>query len=210
MAVVILPPDLTTPVSAVNALLRSLNEAPINTLDDTESVDAAVAWSSLQEVLNAVQAEGWHWNREYDFTLTPEEDNTVLLPENYLAVMAAYWTDNPTTPCQFTERGRKLYDLEAHSYTSFTQPVTVDLILKLDWTEVPEYARRYVTVRAMQQFQGQMQSSQVVYQVQQSEVDSARAVLEQREDEANPMNMITGNRQTFARLHGQGRRRQNG
>lgn len=204
-----LPPQLTSKTVAVNVLLQSIGETPVNTVEETESVDVASALGALDEVTMKVLTEGWHWNREYSLELAPEEDGTIPLPATCLFLSQAYWDSGRVIPAPITERGRKLYDTSNHTYT-FTSPVTVDMLLYLAWEEMPEYARTYITIRAAQLFQGRVQTSSMVYRIQQDEVDGARATLEQREAEANPDNQITGNRQQITRLGGRNmRRRQN-
>jgi hypothetical protein len=204
-----LPPQLTSKLTAVNVLLQSIGETPVNTLEETESVDVLSAVAAIDEVTLKLLTEGWHWNREYGLTLNPEEDGSIPLPSTCLFLGQAYWNGHRFFPAPITERGRKLYDTENHTYT-FTKAVEVDMLVHLEWEEMPEYARTYITIRAAQLFQGRLQSSSMVFRIQQDEVESARATIEQREAEANPDNQITGNRQMLTRLGGRNmRRRQN-
>lgn len=200
----VLPPDLTSRLVAVNTLLASIGESPVSSVETSQAVDVATANSSINEIALAVQQEGWHWNRETSLSLAPTVDSTIQLPENCLFVADAYWEGGAEAPV--VERARQLYNTEDHTYT-FASPVVVDMILNLAWEEMPEYARRYITIRAAQLFQGRIQSSTVVYRAQTDEVEAARAVLEAREDEAQPRNSITGNRQQFARVYGRNMRR---
>lgn len=202
----VLPPDLTTKLAAVNILLQSIGESPVNSVDVSQAVDVASASATIDEVALSVQSEGWPWNSETSLPLGPDTGSLIQLPNNCLFVGCAYWEGNPGTPAPITERARQLYDTENHTYL-FTQSVLVDMVLKLEWEEMPEYARRYITIRAAQLFQGRIQSSRIVQLVQQPEVDSALAVLEQARDKADPLNSITGNRQQFSRVYGRNMRR---
>jgi hypothetical protein len=201
-----LPPSLTSLVTAVNVLLSSIGESPVGSVDVTEAVDVAKAVASISEISNAVQSEGWHWNREYSMALSPDTDGIIALPAGCLSIMVAYYTPSGAAQYKVTERARKLYDPVAHTYV-FTAPVTVDMIVLLEWEEMPEYARRFITIRAAQLFQGRVQVDRVVASVQQPELDLARSILEQREDDAQPANQVNGNVQVTTRLHGRGLRR---
>lgn len=198
-----LPPSLTDRLLAVNILLQSIGESPVNSVEISEAVDVAAASQAIDEIDLSVQSQGWHFNREEGITLTPNSSSEIVLPANCLSVAQAY--PGPHSG-KLGERARKLYDRGNHTY-KFTAPVQLDLIVRLEWEELPEYARRYITIRAAQLFQGRIQSSRIVGEVQQPEVDEAKAVLEQREDEANPQNAISGNAQVLSRLHGRGVRR---
>ena len=57
-----------------------------------------------------------------------------------------------------TQRGSKLFDCKNNTYV-FTKDVKVSLIRLLDWDELPEPARRYITLRASRIFQGRMVGS---------------------------------------------------
>lgn len=206
MATLTLPPTLTDKLAAVNVLLQVLGESPVSSLEASEAVDVSAALNCLDEFDLAVQAEGWSWNREEGLTLTPDTSGTISLPSNCIMMVAAY-SSSANTP-MVVERGRKLYNKDDHTYT-FTDPVTVDLILRLTWEELPEYARRYITIWAAQQFQARLQTSTTVDRITDEVVAKARSVCGHREDEAEERNAVSGNNQTLSRLHGRARRRLN-
>jgi hypothetical protein len=202
---VVLPPDLTTKLAAVNVLLSTIAESPVASLDTSISVDVATAVGALDEVDRALQTKGWHWNREDSLELSPDGSGEIALPENYLWIGAAYAVDN-SSPLRVSERGRKLYNRDDHSYV-FANPVALDLVVKLEWEEMPEYARQYITIAAAELFQARQQGSTIVERVTRSDVEAKMALLEQREDEAEENNNIGGNRYTLSVLGNRVRRR---
>ena len=199
----LIPPTLSDELSAVNVLLGSIAEAPVNSIDNTESSWVASARNILDEISKAVQSEGWAWNREYQMALTPDNTQRISLPDNCLRISKAY--PGPHSG-ELVERARRLYDPRGHTFV-FEDAVVVDMIVKLAFEELPESTRRYVTIRAAQQFQGRYQTSQGVDRILDSEVASARVTIEQEEDEVNPQNSISGNAEQVSRLHGRGLRR---
>lgn len=204
-----LPPLMSSRTDAINALLRSIGEAPISSADLSQSVDVAAADGALRDATSDVLGRGWHFNREYDLPLAPSVDTgEIALPINCHSVCLAYWEGYQGTPVAITERARKLYDTANHTFV-FDKTVMVDLILLLEWEEMPEYARRYITLKAAEQFQAQIQGSRIVQAVQEKDVMAALATLEQREDAANPQNQITANRETLYRIYGRLLRRRN-
>lgn len=198
----VLPPLLTDTLDAVNTVLQVIGEAPVNTVVNSESVDVADALNAINEQSRALQSEGWHWNEEIDLKLIPNNADQIPLPSNCLHVNHAYWSvSGSRLPALISERARKLYNGDTHSYT-FTDPVYVDMLVILDFEEMPEYARRYVTIVAAQQFQARKQGEQIVNAVTEEQVIRARATLEQREDAAKPQNSITGNPNTARIVYG--------
>lgn len=202
---VVLPPDLTTKLAAVNVLLASISESPVSSLDASQSVDVSTASATIDEVDRAFQAKGWHWNREDGLELNPDSGGEIALPSNYLWVSNAYWVAN-SSPVRVAERGRKLYNRDAHTYI-FQDGVFVDLVLKLEWEEMPDYARQYITIAAAELFQARSQGSSIVERVTRTDVEAKMALCEQREDEADENNNIGGNQYTQGVLGNRGVRR---
>jgi hypothetical protein len=56
----------TTELEAVNTMLNTIGEAPVNTLVNMTSVDASSALSILNSVNREVQSQGWFFNTEYN------------------------------------------------------------------------------------------------------------------------------------------------
>lgn len=203
---IVLPSDLSTELAAVNVLLRVIGEQPVQSIDPVESADAESARDTIQEWSRSVQARGWHWNREDAFPLSPNSDGEVLLPANCSFVSKAYWDAHGSSPCKFSERGRKLYDREHRTYV-WTSDVYVDMILQLEWDELPEYARQAIIYKAAHDFQMRELTSSTVARVTEEDVSLAWATLEQREDEADTANAVTGNKHVQNSLSGRLQRR---
>lgn len=202
MATYSLPPLLTDRIDAVNSLLQSIGEAPVDSVELSQAADVQAADKALTEIQRSVLGRGWHFNREYNLSLSPDVNGEIALPANCQSVSYAYLAGSfRGSPVAITERGRKLYDLENHTF-AIGKSIAVDMILALEWEEMPEYARAYITIRAAQLFQARLQGSRVVQAVQADEVMMNLVTLEQREDAADPQNQITGNIETLYRLYG--------
>jgi hypothetical protein len=144
MAISLVP---TTTLEAVNQCLFAIGEAPGEQVEDSGLVDAATALRTLCNVSREVQKDGWHWNTEINFR-SPDVDGN--LP-------AALWTLKVDTvgADQWPRpgaRGQRLYDRVNHTYV-FDRPVTVELVVLLDFEEIPEAARNYIALRAARRFQ---------------------------------------------------------
>ena len=68
---------------AINQILASVGQAPVITTDSTNP-DVAIAYDTLLQVSREVQAEGWTFNREFDYPLTPDANDNILYPNNVL------------------------------------------------------------------------------------------------------------------------------
>lgn len=137
----------TTKLEAVNTMLSAIGESPVSSLN-SGLVDAELAISILDATSREVQSKGWHFNREYNFSITPTTTGEIVLPMNCLKVDGI--TQNQEL--DLVQRGRKLYNRRSHSFV-VSQSVAVDMVVLLDFEEIPEAARNYITVRAARIFQ---------------------------------------------------------
>jgi hypothetical protein len=137
---------LTTRLEAVNTIIGVIGEHPVNTLDATggKPVQVVVAENLLDDTSREVQSEGWAFNTEKDYTLIRDSDNKIILPSNTLRVDTEI---NKYTDIDIVQRGTKLYDRKNHRET-FTKNLDVEITFLLDFTEIPESFRRWITIRA--------------------------------------------------------------
>ena len=78
----------TTILEAVNVILESIGEEPVNSIDGG-GADASIANRILGEVNREVQSKGWHWNTERETKLVPDNDGNIIIPQNTLKVYSA-------------------------------------------------------------------------------------------------------------------------
>ena len=115
--------NATQELPAVNQILQSCGQAPVTTLDQTNP-DVAIAYQTLLEVSREVQAEGWSFNKEYHYDMTPDTNNEIVIPNNMLHIDQ---TDNAANMGKVViKRSGKLYDKVKHTYT-FTEKVECDI-----------------------------------------------------------------------------------
>ena len=162
----------TVPVNAleaVNMLLAAVGEAAVSSLETATTVDVTQAKNLLSNINREVQQKGWHFNTEWDVVLSLDSDSRIPLGTTVLSVYS------PTK--MTTIRGREgspfLYDLDNNTFTwttSINDAVTITL---LDFEDIPQTARQYITTKAARIFQ-----EEIIGQV------SAEAVNRQEEVEA--------------------------
>lgn len=181
---------LTTELDAINIMLGTIGESPINSLDAaTGVVDAVTARSILAEVAVQVQEEGWHFNTDYEFVLTPDSGTKeIYVSPNVIEVDVSPYT----TDVDVAIRGNRLYDRKNKTY-QFSQDIKADLTILLEFNELPQAARHYITIRSARVFQQRVVGSQLLGAY--TDQDEARALRAMRRYEARTgdYNILTGN-----------------
>lgn len=183
--------SMTTELDAINIMLGTIGEAPINSLEAaTGVVDAVTARSILNEVSVQVQEEGWHFNTEYEFVLTPElSTKEIFIAPNVIEADASKYDRNDI---DVAIRGNRLYDRKNKTF-QFQQEIKADLTVLLEFNELPQAARHYITIRAARVFQQRVVGSTTLGSF--TEADEARALRAMRRYEARTAdyNILTGN-----------------
>lgn len=171
----------TTELEAVNTMLSAVGEPPINFLDGQKNADAAIARNILSEISRDVQMQGWHFNTQRNVTLTPGPDTFIALSDNVVRVDIDYWTSGgPSDSRDITQRGDRLFNRTDNTY-AFTKDVKATVVYMLQWTELPEPARRYINVKAARIFQDRMVGSQAHHAFSREDEIRARAALKEFE-----------------------------
>lgn len=197
------PADLSTKLKAVNILLAGMGENAIESLDAAQSGLAQKAIDALDETSRSLQVRGWFWNSEEDYPLNPDINSEVPLPVNTIRV-ARVWHSGGD---QLVQRGQRLYNRTDHTYT-FPQgeTVKVDIVLFLDWDDLPEFAKHAIIYVAQKRLQMRELTSTAIDAAIESDLQNAIAQLEQAEDAQGPANSLTDS-QDLTALHGNIRRR---
>ena len=180
-----------TELQAINQILASVGQAPVTTLD-TETLtdsngqtvtvvtnpDIAIAYDTLQEVSREVQAEGWSFNKEYDYLLTPDiTTKYVVIPDNALQVDLS---NNPRYASAYAykdtiRRDGRLYDKIAHT-DQWNDPIYCDILWWRPWTDLPAPVQDYITARAAAIFASRIIGDGTQYQILQQKEAYTRAM----------------------------------
>ena len=145
-----------TELSSVNSILGAIGQAPISRIYNNDRTNKELTYVNpeisfihqlLMEVNSDVQNEGWVFNTENCYPLTPNSDGEIHVPANVLRLdmcdNATYRTTN------FVLRGGKLYD-KYQTYLHFDPHTSInfDLVWKWEYEELPSVFKRYITLRA--------------------------------------------------------------
>lgn len=179
----------TTELEAVNIMLGTIGESPVSSLSsDASMADVAIARQVLREAATEVQGEGWQFNTEKNWPLTPTLDTgEIFLPANCLQID----TTGDSAERDVVARGSRLYDREARTY-SFDGTLTVDMVIVLPFDDMPQACRYYVTVRAARTFQQRMVGSSTLAQFTEKDELRARAAFKKLDTNNADFNILSG------------------
>ena len=96
---------------AINEILASVGQAPVTTLDQTNP-DVAIAYDTLLNVSREVQAEGWTFNTEEFYKLSPDSNGEIVIANNILQIDLHDEKDNQY---EALRRNGKLYEKINHT-----------------------------------------------------------------------------------------------
>tara|TARA_R110002153_G_scaffold36336_2_gene107636 strand:- start:66 stop:665 length:600 start_codon:yes stop_codon:yes gene_type:complete len=169
----------TTKLEAVNTLLTAIGEAPVNSLT-SGLVDAETAETILDSVSREVQSQGWAFNTNYLQEFTPNSDLQIVIAPDVLRIDMA---DNRSTTIDVVARGSKLYNRATNSfYFEATAAIKMNTVVVLEFTDLPEAARRYITIRSARVFQDRVVGSDLLHGFHQQ--DELRALVELKDSDS--------------------------
>ena len=190
---------------AVNIMLASIGEQPVNSLN-SGLVDAEMAETILDAQTREVQGVGWHFNTDFNKKFVPDSvSGEIKLPLDTLNVDAV----GQSKYTRLVQRGDRLYDPINHTYDigSKYSEIYLDIVIELDFNKnneskdsLPNYARRYITVKAARIFQSRVVGSEQLHGF--TREDELEALFEmKRKDAINEDISIFNNYDVYRVIH---------
>lgn len=173
----------TTKLEAVNIMLSSIGESPVNSLT-SGLVDAEMAETILEAVNRDVQSQGWHFNTEIKLKITPNNSGEILLPANCLRADLNGYSDK-----DYIQRGSKIYNKTDHTFT-INKTLELDVVVLLPFDQTPEASRRYVTLKSARVFQDRVVGSADLHGFQERDEIAAMIELKDAETETGDYNIF--------------------
>ncbi len=99
---------LTSKLEAINTMLSTVGEAPVNSLSGSLTADVSLAQNILDEVSREVQSSGWHFNTEKEVPLIPNSNNEIELSSGVARVDLE--GRHASSDYDVVVRGNKLYN----------------------------------------------------------------------------------------------------
>ena len=176
----------TSKLDAINSMLIGIGEAPVNTLNSGLQ-EAEIAEIVLDSISREVQSAGWSFNTDIRYILSPNSSKEILLPTNTLQVDTTGLKRDYDS--DIIERNGKLYDRTKNTY-EFDGEVKVDLVYLFEFENLPEVARRYITLRAGRKFQENTLGSSEMTQLQFKDEQAALINLKDFESQTADYNIF--------------------
>lgn len=191
----------TSELEAVNTILSTIGESPLNTLTGSLPVDGTIAKNVLSEVSREVQSQGWHFNTHYKVTLARDTDNKIPLATNIVRV--------EIDPRQYSkisydivQRNNFLYNLAKNEETFDTNFKNVTAVYLLPFDEIPEQAKRYITIRSARIFHDRTLGANTIHKFSQEDEAKSLSILKQAESHTGDYSIFDTPEQAYTIIRG--------
>ena len=185
--------DMTpmTELDAVNVMLASIGQAPVNTLTVTGIRDVELARTVLHNQLRSVLAHGWHFNTDRKYTIAADINGKLSVPTNALKLDACdpYVDLVPrmaSDTLRMWARAHHTFDIAANH----DAPFEFDVTWLYPFESLPQTARNYIALRAARKFQTSVIGSDVLFRFTREDELEAKAELDRGEMEQADVNLL--------------------
>lgn len=190
-------PSTMTELEAVNVLLTTIGEAPVNTLTGNQVTDVTIAKQVLNEVSREVQSQGWHFNSEAGVKLTPSvSDKRIAVPSDTARI------DVPLI--DVVPRNGYLFNKTDRTFT-FDNAIEAEIVYYQDFEVLPDVAKRYITIRASRIYADRMINSETIHQM--LARDEQKALIDLKEFEGDTADYTMMDNYSVARVLNRGTRK---
>lgn len=143
--------ETLTELEAVNAMLVSIGQSPVNTLSVSGIRDVNLARKLLTSVARDVQLYGFAFNTDRNFPITPDIDGFLKVPEGVLKI------DCETTTSNFVRRkhptaGWCIWNADDRTWV-FSAAEDFKIVWGYVFDDLPPTARAYIAISAARRFQ---------------------------------------------------------
>ena len=141
----------------------------------------------LNEVSRDVQSLGWNFNSERNYKVAADSDGNVVLPTEI--VRADSVSKYRLAKNEYVQRGKKMYDKVQHTF-NIGKALTLNVVVLLAFDQLPEVARRYITVKASRLFQERVVGSDTLSTMNRADEDQAFLALKEMEGDNGDYNIF--------------------
>ena len=156
---------------------RTLTRNEVTTRVETQAnPDVAIALNTLREVSREVQSEGWTFNKEFDYELTPDSNKNIVIADSMLQVDLNISSKRFNNRQYDTvNRNGKLYDRIKHT-DQWDDSVYADILWYFEWEFIPDPIQAFIVARAAAIFSSRTMGDPNQYQMLQQKEAFARAM----------------------------------
>jgi hypothetical protein len=191
----------TSELESVNTILSTIGEAPLNSLSGSLPVDGTIAKNVLSEVSREVQSQGWHFNTHYKVTLTRDTDNKIPLATNIVRVEIDPRKYSKVS-YDIVQRNNELYNLAKNEETFDTNFTDATVVYLLPFDEIPEQAKRYITIRSARIFHDRTLGANTIHKFSQEDEAKSLSILKQAESHTGDYSIFDTPEQAYTIIRG--------
>ena len=191
----------TSELESVNTILSTIGEAPLNSLSGSLPVDGTIAKNVLSEVSREVQSQGWHFNTHYKVTLSRDTNNKIPLATNIVRVEIDPRRYSKVS-YDIVQRNNELYNLAKNEDTFDTNFKDATVVYLLPFDEIPEQAKRYITIRSARIFHDRTLGANTIHKFSQEDEAKALSILKQAESHTGDYSIFDSPEQAYTILRG--------
>lgn len=134
-----------TELDAINWILSAIGSDPVTVLEDSTDIDVINARRILKDVSRHVQRQGWDFNKTTR-TYTPDVETHRIMWDDTIITLAS--NDGNV----YVKRGKYLFNMTGDTY-EFPKPIEVTVIYGVDFDDLPDCFKEYITAKAAIDFQ---------------------------------------------------------
>jgi hypothetical protein len=174
-------PTSMTELEAVNVLLTTIGESPVNTLTGNQVTDVTIANQVITEVSREVQTQGWHFNTEDRVVLSRDVNNNIIIPADVARIDTPFFNT--------TIREGKLFNLTDRTYV-FSASIEATIVYFQDFTVLPDVVKKYISTRASRIFSDRMLNSETIHKMVRRDEEKALTDMKAFESDTADFNMM--------------------
>lgn len=186
----------TTELEAVNVILNTIGESPISSLSGSLPVDATVAKNVLSEINREVQSSGWHFNTSYKVTLNKDTSNKIPIATNVVRIELDPYIHRKDK-VNVVQRGNYLFNIATNTDVFDDDIKDVRIVYLLPFDDIPEQAKRYITIRAARIFHDRTLGANTLHKFSKEDEQQALALLRQAEMETGDYSIFDTPEQAY-------------
>lgn len=177
---------LISELDAVNKIIAISGDSPVQTLDD-EYIQAKLARQILTRASRDIQAMGWWFNEDESVVLTPDVNGYITLAPNVISCLS----NNDSG--EIIQRGNRMYDRANRSYT-FTAAISADVVIALEWSELPQTARAHIVAAACEVYNNDFFGAQDIKKTLEDDKSTTFVFLKKADVESRDTNLLKTSR----------------
>ena len=178
-----------TKLDAVDLMLASIGQSPVNTLSGTLPKDVNKAVVACDNALREVLTQGWSFNSDTLYDMVPDGTNRIAIPVSALQIDPSFGQDLVPRYDDTSPAGMFLYDRGKNSFNENATTPKVDIVWAFEFEQVPQHCRQYVATKAARKFQQGIMASAILHQFTRDDESEAYATFRRVEKRQKTYNI---------------------